>query len=242
MNTKMTARGVPHDIDFTIILTEKNAKTWSLTPFWTCSRDKRPATEKRQHTSIDTLRFCEGWCWDEYENYWIRLIKRPFGKKDTREITLIAGDLIDNYQPIKTTSVPFKSKDLKWTEVERMATFSKEWYCGKVYDNWFNWMENREFITQTRECKNCVGTFWKVNLNLSRIPNSLLPGWYVYGGRWIYTDGDEWKNSNGPRSFCHKNPIDQRNYNRRHYIQEKVWGKVKDYEDWQIEMIQRRKK
>jgi hypothetical protein len=94
MSMKLDVDGsnVPFFIDYTVsrgedetprtFLTELDIKSWEKTPWWHCSRDNRPDSQKLKYTHLGGLRFCEGWLTEDeffiakqFKTWWKLMVK-----------------------------------------------------------------------------------------------------------------------------------------------------------------------
>lgn len=86
MKNDIGAASVPFNVNYSIVLTDKNVKDWEKVPWVFFSKDERPQEKREKITSIGRMRFLEGWLYDnlsEYgtfyqEWYWAKMFKSWF--------------------------------------------------------------------------------------------------------------------------------------------------------------------
>lgn len=94
------AANVPFNVDYSVVLTEKNIEDWKEVPWTYFSKDERPEEIREKITSIGRMRFLEGWLYDNQNEYgafhkewywakmfknWFHVMKKKEFLKDTKE-------------------------------------------------------------------------------------------------------------------------------------------------------------
>lgn len=163
-------------------LTEKDIQSWEKTPWMHCTWDPKPYEQKKKHTSMGSLRFCEGWLTEQ--------------------------------------------------EVQ----------VAKKYRNWFWFLKDNGLLGFTEECEGCVGNF--IYLDKTVDVFTVLPGYWVVKGKWVYVNFDGGSTGSAPPAPCQ---WDQYRWNRRHGIQLKVYGETndkvpKDMGTWIQGLLKKRKR